>query len=354
MSKSLRSAPAPAVLSRAGDYGERRFPALSLALVLAVLSGAGPAHARGGKVHLARKYRQGQEMVYQTQVETNSTVRSTPPGLRSFLPPVPTRVNTRQQTTVKVRAVHADGTAEIESRFDRFELESDLPDYLAEEIQDSTREAQEEFSRRLNGQTLIARYDRQGRLLDFQGAEEMLAELEPPLRDTLQEVLRLFLEQMGGNALYPERRVKPGEEWKRKLGNPPSAAYPYTVEGESTLRYVGKTRFGGVKAAIIDFEFTNVLRPALEQLRQEGPLAELEAEGMGLDMQIDGQGRGRVLVALDDGRVLQNHATLLQTLTARLQGLPGVPLPTSEPVTLQVESETRLEMDGSGKNQRAK
>jgi hypothetical protein len=318
-------------------------------VLLLALACALPASAWGGKVRLARKYRPGQQMVYQTQIRTTSTVRSNPPTLKSFLPPVPSELNTRHQNTVRVGAVHRDGTADVENRFDEFELRSELPDHVPAEVQDAAREAAEEFSQRVKGRTLTARYDRDGRLLDFGGADEMLRDLDAPLRDTLREVLKLFLEQMGGNALYPDHRVKPGEEWKRKLLTPASEATPYSMEGESTLRYVGKTRYQGVKAAIIDFRFTNALKPGMQQLRQEGPLAELEAQGMGLDMQIEGQGEGRILVALDDGRVLQNHATLQQTLNALMKGLPGIPLPTTDPVTLRVDSETRLEMDGSGK-----
>jgi hypothetical protein len=296
---------------------------------------------------LMRKYRPGQRMVYQTRMQTRATPRSKPPGLKAFLPPVPTELSTRQQNTVTVRAVHPDGTAEVENRFDLFEFQSNFADLLPEEVQDSARAAQEEFSQRLSGQALTARYDRQGKLLSFEGADDMLEGLDAPLRETAREILRLFLEQMGGNALYPDRRVKRGEEWKRKLQAPPTDAYPFSVEGESTMRFAGKTRYQGVKAAIIDFRFTNLLRPVLENLRQAGPLAQLESQGMQLDLRIDGQGQGRVLAALDDGRILQNHATLQQTLHARLKSSAAVPLSIAGPATLEVESETQLEVDGA-------
>jgi len=142
--------------------------------------------------------------------------------------------------------------------------------------------------------------------------------------------------------------VKRGEEWKQKLATPPTDAQPFAVEGESTLRFVSKTRHRGVKAATIDFHFTNLLRPTLESLRPAGPLAQLEAQGLlGLDIGIDGQGQGRVLVALDDGRILQNHATLRQTLRARLKGATETSLPAAKPVTLEIDSETRLEVDSA-------
>ena len=300
-------------------------------------------------MRLARKYRPGQEMVYETAIRSTATVRSNPPTLKVYLPPVPSALTSRHRNTVRVGKVRPDGSAEIENRFDEFEVQSELPEHVPEEVRSDAREAAEAFTRRLKGQTLTARYDRAGRLLDFGGAEEMLGELDAPLRDSLREVLKLFLDQMGGNALYPDHRVKPGEEWKQKLSEPARESYPYSMEGESTLRYVGKTRYRGVKAAIIDFRFTNALKPETQNLRQEGPLAELESQGMGIDMEIQGRGEGRILVALDDGRVLQNHSTLQQTLSALLKGLPGVPLSTSDPVSLQVDSETRLEMDGSGK-----
>ncbi|MGD0921828.1 MAG: hypothetical protein ABSA70_08720 [Terriglobia bacterium] len=108
----------------------------------------------------------------------------------------------------------------------------------------------------------------------------------------------------------------------------------------------------GVKAATIDFHFTNRLRPPLESLRQARPLAQLEAQGLGLDIGIDGQGQGRVLVALDDGRILQNHATLRPTLRARLKGATETSLPAAGPVTLEVGSETRLEVDSAGERGR--
>jgi hypothetical protein len=331
------------------QYQIRRRAAWLAVLFLLAFAGVPRALAWGGKVRLVRKYRSGQEMVYQTEIRTTATVRSNPPDLKAFLPPVPSALTSRHRNTVRVGKVNPDGSAELENRFDEFDVESELPDTVPEEVRNDAREAAEEFTKRLKGRTLTARYDRAGRLLEFGGAEELFEELDAPLRDSLREVLKLFLDQMGGNALYPDHRVKPGDEWKQKLSEPPSESYPYSMEGESTLRYVGKTRYRGVKAAIIDFRFTNALKPEPQKLREEGPLAELESQGLGIDMQIQGRGEGRILVALDDGRVLQNHTTLQQSLNALLKGLPGVPLSTSEPVSLQVDSQTRLEMDGSGK-----
>jgi hypothetical protein len=319
------------------------------ALALLVWSAALPAHAWGRKVTLARKYRPGQTTVYETRMQTRAEVRSDPPGLKAFLSPVPTEFRTRQRNTVTVEAVHPDGTADIRNRFDQFEFQSDLVERLPEHLRDSARQAQQEFNQRVTGQALTAHYNRDGRLLGFEGADEILQQLDAPLRETLRQVLRAFLEQMGGQTLYPDRRVKPGEEWKRNLAAPASDAYPFRVEGESTLHYSGKTKYRGVKAAIVEFRFQDVVTPALEGLRRAGPLAQLEARGMELEVRIDGLGRGRALLALEDGRVLQNHSTLQQTLSARLRGFPGLSAPTSQPLKLEIQSQTEMEVEESGK-----
>lgn len=326
--------------------------AWAFAAVLVLVCGAVPAHAWGGKTSLVRKYRPSQEVVYQTHIMTHVTVQSNPESLKALLPPLPTELKTRQQNTVTIRAVQADGSAEVENRFDLFEVQSNLGDVLPEEMKGSAQSAQEEFSKRVSGQALTARYDRHGKLLGFEGEDPLLEELDAPLRQMGREILRMFLEQMGGRAFYPDHQVKRGEEWKVKLNAAPTDDYPYTLEGESTFRFVGKTRYQGVKAAIIDFRFSNLLRPTPESLRQAGPTAMLEAQGMALDIHIEGQGQGRALVALDDGRILQNHTTLQQALKARLEGASGLRLPVSGPLTLDVHSETRLEVDATEEHRR--
>ncbi len=286
-------------------------------------------------------------MVYQTTMETHATVRSNPEGLKSLLPPIPTELSTRQRNTVTVRAVHPEGTADVETRFDEFELHSNLIDRLSEKDRSSAQQAEQEFSRRVAGQTLTAHYNEEGRLISFEGGDAVLAGVDAPLREPLRRILNLLLEQMGGDALYPDHGVKPGEEWKRNLASPASDLFPFATEGESTLRYAGKTKYHGIKAAIVDYHFVNALRPALASSRQTGPLATLEAMGIALDLGVDGQGQGRALVALDDGRVLQNRSTMHQTLTARLNRPQGISPQSSQPITLQVDSETALNVDAS-------
>jgi hypothetical protein len=329
-------------------FGRRERVGLAVAALL-LLAIAPAAQAWGRGTRLVRKYKPGQQMVYQTSMETHTKVRSTPEGLKALLPPFPTELSVHQQNTVTVRSVSPEGVAEVENHFDRFEFQSNLPELLPDEDRDSARTAQEEFAKRVSGQTLTARYDRQGKLLGFNGADAILADLDAPLQETARQMLRLFLEQMGGQSFYPGHRVKQGEEWKQNLASPATPENPFAVEGESTLRYVGKTRYRGVKAAIIDFKFTNLLRPSMASLREAGPLAQLESHGMGLDIKIDGQGEGRMIVALDDGRILQNHATVQQTLSAKLKTDAGVKLPVEGPLTLDVDSETLLKLDGGGK-----
>jgi hypothetical protein len=317
-----------------------------LALVAWVLGSAPTAQGWGGKVALVRKYRPGQTMVYATEVRTRSQVDSEPPDLKSFLPPVPKDLTMRQRNTVTVAAVQPDGAADIQHRVDQFEIQTDLA-ALPESQRDSAQQAQRELTQRLAGQTLTVHYDREGRLVGFEGTDRLLEELDAPLREPLRQMLRLFLEQMGGQAFYPGHAVKQGEEWTQKLDSLPREDYPFQVQGKSTLRFSGKTRYHGVKAGIVDYHFENLLTPVRESLRQDGALPQLEGMGMRLEIQISGQGKGRVLVALDDGRVLENHSTLHQTLSAHLKGREGSLAPPAPPATIEIRSDTEMAVEGN-------
>lgn len=299
------------------------------------------------KTRLVRRYRPGQQLVYQTAVKTEVRIRSNPEELKALLPPMPHSVSTRQQNTLTVRSVDSSGVAEVENRFDRFEFNTKLDPSLPEDIREAATSAEEEFVRQLNGQTLTARYDRAGRLLEFGGAEEALQELDAPMREAVMQTLRVFLEQMGGGALYPDHPLKEGEEWKLSMNSPPSKGFPFMMEGENTLRFVGKVRHGKVKAAVIESHFTNLLKPS-EDAAQGGVSIQSRAQAMGLDISIRGEGQGRLLVALDDGRVLQNQSTIRQTLTALMPKTPQIPTPVNGPLSLQIESETRIQVDESG------
>ena len=317
-----------------------------VALLLLVLAGATMAQGAGGKVLLTRKYRPGQSMIYVTKVHTKSKINSNPPGLKDFFPPMPTDLRMNQQSTVTVSKVAPDGAADVQHRFDKFEIQTDLG-ALPENIRDSITQAQQEVSQRMVGQTLTAHYDHEGRLVDFDGADKLFQDIDAPVREPLLQMLRMFLEQMGGQSLYPDHPVKVGEEWMQNLNAQPLKNYPFQVQGKSTLHYSGKTRYQGVKTAIVDYHFENALTPALEGLRKGGALPQLEAMGMRLDIQISGNGQGRILVALDDGRVLQNHSTLHQTLSALMKGKEGFVAPAEQLPRLEIQSDTEMEVEGN-------
>ncbi len=314
-----------------------------LAAWLAV-SFATPA-AAWGKTRLARKYRPGQQLVYQTAVQTSVSISSNPEELKLLLPPLPTSLSSRQQNTITVRSIDASGVAEVENRFDRFEFHSNLVESLPEEMREAAAATQDEFARELSGQTLTARYDRAGRLLGFGGAETALKKLDVPMQETANQILRVFLEQMGGGALYPDHALKEGEEWKLAMDAPSSESFPFTAEGENTLRFVGKTRHGKIKAAIIDIHFTHLLKPSEDSVRRDPAWLQLRARGMGLDITVSGVGKGRVLVALDDGRVLENRTTITQVLRAVMPQSDAIKARANGPLSLQIESETKLQVD---------
>ena len=288
-------------------------------------------------------------MVYATKMHTKAVIHSEPPELQSFLPPLPTNFSVQQQNTVTVKAVHSDGSADLENHFDKFEFLSDLAERVPENFRDPAVRAQQEMTQHVAGQVVVAHFDHSGRLLGFEGGEGLFEQLDLAYREPLRQALRFFLEQLGGQSLYPDHPVKPGETWTRKLDSPASAAYPYNVEGGNTLRYVGKTKVGGVKAAVVELSFQQALKPAAEALAGASPLAQLESHGLGVDMHIDGQGKGRVLLALDDGRLLQNHATIHQTLTARLKGSAALPYTNSQAVKLEVQTDTEMDVEGTGR-----
>ena len=317
--------------------------AFDLAVLVLLIAGIAPVLRAGGKVKLVRKYHPGQSIVYATNVSTTSKIESNPPELKNFFPPLPNNLRMNQQSTVTVSQVHPDGAADVQQRFDKFEIQSELGS-LPENIRESVVQAQQEVSERMVGQTLTVHYDHEGRLVDFDGADTLFHDIDAPVREPFLQMLRLFLEQMGGQSLYPDHRVKPGEEWSQNLNAQPLKSYPFQVQGKSTLHYSGKTRYKKVKAAIVDYHFENTLTPATEALRKGGALPQLEAMGMRLDMRISGKGQGRILVALDDGRVLQNHSTLHQTLSALMQDSVA---PAEVGPRLEIQSDTQMEVEGS-------
>ena len=339
------------VNSHSGTPGRPQGPRLRLRVVagLVLLGLCVPALSSGEEVKLARRYRRGQKMVYATKMHTKAVVHSDPPELQSFLPPLPTDFSTEQQNTVTVKEVHSDGSADIENHFDKFEFQSDLAAHTPAGSPDSPESEQREIGERIAGQDIVAHYDRDGKLLGFEGGEGLFEDLDAAYREPLRQALRFFLEQVGGDTLYPDRPVAPGGTWKRQLNSPASAAYPYDVTGENTLRYVGKTKAGDIDAAVVEFSFVNMVRPSAKALGPTEPLSQLASHGMGVDMHIEGRGQGKVLLALDDGRVLENHATIHQTLSASLANSDSIPFTGKKTMKLVVQSDSEMDVVGTAK-----
>lgn len=318
-------------------------------LVLLAVWAPTPALAWGGKVRLKRRYYSGRTTVYSTRMRTRTELHSDPPALVKLLPPLPANFTLEQRNTVTVKAVHPDGSADIENHFDKFEFRSDIADGLPESLRDPAMQAQQEISSHLAGQSLVAHYDRNGLLLGFEGGEGLFEQLDLAHRETLRQVVGFFLQQMAGGAIFPDHPVKPGETWKHKLDAPPGGMYSYKVEGENTLRYTGKTKVRGVKAAIVEFSFVSTMTPSLDDLRKTGPLAQLESFGLGMDLRVEGQGKGRVLLALDDGRVLQDHASVRQTMSAGLRSSTPAMAENTRALKIRIQSDTDMDVDGSNR-----
>ena len=230
-------------------------------------------------------------MVYTTEVRTLAQVNSHPVELKSFFLAVPPELTMRQQNTVTVTAVHPDGAADVQHRIDRFEVLNDLP-ALPDTMREIAHQAQREFTERMAGQVLTVHYDRDGQLVDFEGADPMLPDLDPPIREPFRQMMRLFLEQMGGQSLYPDHPVKPGDGWTQKLDSEPRPDYPFQVQGLNTLHYSGKTSYHGIKAAIVDYHFENSLLPGQKDLHGNGAMTQLEAMGTQLDFTSAARARG--------------------------------------------------------------
>ena len=248
-----------------------RHRAVRVVLFLLAVACGTAVQAVGRKVKLVRTYRPGQSIVYVTKVSTSSKINSNPAELKNFFPPMPTNLRLNQQCTVTVSGVHPDGAAEVQQRFDKFEIQTDAG-ALPENVRDSITQAQQEVTQRMVGQTLTVHYDHDGRLVDFDGGDNLSHDIDGPVREPFMQMLRLSLEQMGSESLYPDHPVKVGEEWTRNLEAQPVKNYAFQVEGKSTLHYSGQTRYQGVKAAMVDYHFENTLTPAVAGLRKDGAL----------------------------------------------------------------------------------
>jgi hypothetical protein len=325
------------------------FPWLLAALLVA---GAGKdSLAAPKKVKLERKFAPGQQQVYQTKVDAQANLQANPPGLLGLLPPLPTRLAATGEDTLKVQSVAPNGVADVENRFDNLTLDTDLLQRTPEAQRAGVQKSLNTFLQKANGQVVTARYNAQGELLATDGEEAMVDSLEPSLREPVRQGLKLLLQQLGGNTLYPDHPVAPGDAWTRNVNVPPTEMLPFTTYSKTDYKYVGNTKYKGVKAAIIDFDLTTLLKPELEQISKEGPLAQMKASGVTVDVQVTGQGKGRALVALDDGRMLQNQSTVQQNLSVMVKAAPSAASQAkpADPLSLNIDAHLALDVESSNK-----
>ncbi|MGH9359037.1 MAG: hypothetical protein ACRD22_01325 [Terriglobia bacterium] len=309
------------------------------------------------KVHLVRRYRPGARMVYRTEATTRIALRSNVGGLKSYLPDIPDVVMVRPENTLVVQAVRPDRSAEIQDRFDGFDLVTTVTADPSGRTRATTREVHNALTHEITGATLRARYGPQGKLLGFTGAATLLNHLRSPEKEMAHWLLKLMLSQEGGYGLYPDHPVQVGETWKRWGSATLGEVFPLASDHQDVYRLESVTRYRGVKAGVIVFGITN----SIQSVRGTGPspglFALLKNEGITLEVGASGNGNGRAIVALGDGRILREDIVLRETFQGSVQGLPGLPLPPNGPASLKIKTNTAMtvvEQPGNRSNRRLK
>jgi hypothetical protein len=327
---------------------------VSSAVVL-ILTCLAPTAGGCRDVHLVRRYLPGRNAVYRVEVRALNTLSADPPQLKSFLPPVPSGVMFQVQDSVTTRSVASDGSAELENRFTQFRIESGAasPGALAR----TTLKEVDAFAKQLDDQAVTVHYDAQAHLLHLEGADALINSLDAAYRDPAQRLLLLLLDALNGTAFLPDRPGRVGDEWTRSLSSLFGASPDWGVDGKALFRLTGTTRFEGVRAAVIEFEFSNIVTPRLGNAGAAAgtPLLRMAASDRRLEIKIIGNGRGRVLVAKDDGRMLQNQADIHEVLSASLPrpaDAAGRAANSGSAGALRVELSTdaRLEVNGNGES----
>ena len=300
-----------------------------------------PAGAAPARLPLSRKYHRGDKMHYHTRVSTAAVIRSNPLSLMQYLPPSPLDVTLEIDHELSVQSVDSDGSADLEDRIDSFHFRpaSDAP---GDKTQlEAVREFESEYSRRIVGLVLKLHRGPKGKLLSRAEAVSLSQSSSAP--NGLVESLHALLGILVGAGLYPAHPVKQGDSWATDFSVESGPILPLAVQGKNILRFEGTTHRHGVKAAVIDFHFTSALQKPPEHAPPVGLFALFEGKGMALDMRIQGEGEGRALIALKDGRVLENKSTLHETVRATLKGLPGVPLPPPGPGLIEIDARDAVE-----------
>jgi hypothetical protein len=321
------------------------------ALWLIVLFLAGSAIWRPGyilaahsaeAINLTRTYRPERTMVYDTEITMRILTRSDAPALTSLMGEIPRVIRIRLKSTLTVERVFPNGSAEIRDRLD--ELQFLTQPKREDDSRQALGDADIDHLAAGAGQVLTVLYDRDGHLLSITGAQPMLQELASPTRNVLRLALRAFLSQFGGEGLYPDHPLRVADTWKSKSVTSVDAVLPASFQIERTFRYRGNSRYHDVKAAAVDFQFTDSLTPAKDSRNTGSLLSLLNARGVSLLFAMTGAGKGSALVALSNGRILQKYSTFQENLHASLKGVPGQAIPASGPATVDVITENSIQI----------
>ena len=124
----------------------------------------------------------------------------------------------QQQNTVTVKAVHDDGSADIENHFDKFEFQSDLAQRAPDSFRDSAESAQQEISEHVAGQDIVAHFDRKGKLLGFEGGEGLFEQLDRGLSRAASPGIEVFPRASGRRHALPRVTGETGEDVEEQTG----------------------------------------------------------------------------------------------------------------------------------------
>jgi hypothetical protein len=261
-------------------------------------------------------------MVYDASATVRVLAHSDALALTPFLPDIPRVITIGLKSTFTVEKVLSNGSAEIRDRFDAFRIQTQGNRTNGED-RNSQRRIDADLSRQVTGQILTVRYDRNGDLLGFAGAQAALHDLASPTRDVVRLVIRALLTEFGGSGLYPGHPVRPGDTWQRKTVTSLNAVVPASFQIQTTFQYKGHTRYRRANAATVDFHFTDSLKPVGEGDATAGLPSLLKARGVTLVFAVTGGGSGSAVVALSSGRILQKDSTFQENLRASLTGVPA-------------------------------
>jgi hypothetical protein len=309
------------------------------------VSGAGSSAPNPtGPVALTRRYRPGQMLVYRIVITIRTSIQSAPAALNPLLSEVPRAITIQAKNTLTVEHVLPNRSAVVRCRFDSFQVLT-MGNWANAAESHAQREIAEDLSQQVTGQVLTVRYDRNGNLLGFTGAQPLLGQVEAPTRAAVKAALRAFLAQLGGSGFDPGHVVRSGQSWKRSTTTPVDTIVPASFESESIFQYKHVARYNGINAAVIDFRFADSLKPRISgDPPGRSPSAPPYSWQRNLDFLVSGEGSGMGFVALSNGTVLEKHATFQETIRGSLNGVPGLAASGSPAATVEVRTQDSLQM----------